>query len=66
MLVKCFADSKPYEAPNHRGVLGLRLQGFGPGGPANQWVGFSQILPGGGGGRIRRRSRRSMSCWRGG
>jgi quercetin dioxygenase-like cupin family protein len=50
MLVKRFADSKPYEAPNHRGVLGLRLQGFEPGGPANQWVGFSQILPGGGAG----------------
>ena len=50
MLVKRFADAKPYEAPNHRGVVGLRLQGFEEGGPANQWVGLSQYLPGGGAG----------------
>jgi quercetin dioxygenase-like cupin family protein len=50
MLVKRFAEAKPYEAPNHRGVAGLRLQGFEPGGPTNQWVGYSQFLPGGGAG----------------
>ena len=50
MLVKRFADAKPYEAPNHRGVVGLRLQGFEPEGPKNQWVGLSQFLPGGGAG----------------
>ena len=50
MLVKRFADAKPYEAPNHRGVVGLRLQGFETGGPKNQWVGLSQFLPGGGAG----------------
>lgn len=50
MLVKRFQDAKPYEAPNHRGVAGLRLQGFEAGGPRNQWVGCSQILPGGGAG----------------
>jgi len=50
MLVKRFADAKPYEAPNHRGVVGLRLQGFEPGGPTNQWLGYSQYLPGGGAG----------------
>lgn len=50
MLVKRFADAKPYEAPNHWGVVGLRLQGFEPGGPTNQWIGFSQFLPGGGAG----------------
>ena len=50
MHVKRFADAKPYEAPNHRGVVGLRLQGFEPGGPTNQWVGLSQFLPGGGAG----------------
>jgi quercetin dioxygenase-like cupin family protein len=50
MHVKCFSDAKPYEAPNHRGVVGLRLQGFEPGGPTNQWVGLSQFLPGGGAG----------------
>jgi hypothetical protein len=50
MLVKRFADAAPYEAPNHRGVVGLRLQGFEEGGPTNQWLGFSQFLPGGGAG----------------
>ncbi len=50
MFVKRFADAKAYEAPNHRGVTGLRLQGFEDGGPTNQWVGYSQFLPGGGAG----------------
>jgi quercetin dioxygenase-like cupin family protein len=50
MLATRFADAKPYEAPNHRGVVGLRLQGFEAGGPTNQWVGLSQFLPGGGAG----------------
>ena len=50
MFVKRFEDAKPYDAPNHRGVVGLRLQGFAPGGPTNQWVGLSQFLPGGGAG----------------
>lgn len=50
MHLKRFADAKPYEAPNHRGVVGLRLQGFEPGGPTKQWVGYSQFLPGGGAG----------------
>lgn len=50
MLVKRFDEAKPYDAPNHRGVHGLRLQGFEEGGPTNQWIGFSQFLPGGGAG----------------
>ncbi|MYK31277.1 MAG: cupin domain-containing protein [Boseongicola sp. SB0670_bin_30] len=50
MLVKRFSDAGPYEAPNHWGVTGLRLQGFEDGGPENQWVGLSQFLPGGGAG----------------
>ena len=50
MLVKRFDAAQPYEAPNHWGVAGLRLQGFEDGGPENQWVGFSQFLPGGGAG----------------
>lgn len=50
MLTKRFDEAKPYEAPNHRGVVGLRLQGFEQGGPKNQWVGLSQFLPGGGAG----------------
>jgi quercetin dioxygenase-like cupin family protein len=50
MFAKRFAEAKPYEAPNHRGVFSLRLQGFEEGGPKNQWVGLSQFLPGGGAG----------------
>ena len=50
MHLKRFAEAKPYDAPNHRGVVGLRLQGFEPDGPTNQWVGLSQFLPGGGAG----------------
>ena len=50
MLVKRFANAALYEAPNHRGVVGLRLQGFEEGGPKNQWIGYSQFLPGGGAG----------------
>ena len=50
MLVKRFEDAAVYEAPNHRLVVGLRLQGFEEGGPTNQWIGLSQFLPGGGAG----------------
>ncbi|WP_299153831.1 cupin domain-containing protein [uncultured Tateyamaria sp.] len=50
MHLKRFADATTYEAPNHWGVTGLRLQGFEDGGPENQWVGLSQFLPGGGAG----------------
>jgi len=50
MHVKRFQDARPYDAPNHWGVVGLRLQGFEADGPKNQWVGLSQFLPGGGAG----------------
>ncbi len=50
MHLKRFQDAQPYDAPNHRGVVGLRLQGFEPNGPTNQWIGLSQFLPGGGAG----------------
>ena len=50
MHLKRFADAEAYDAPNHWGVSGLRLQGFEEGGPENQWIGFSQFLPGGGAG----------------
>lgn len=50
MLVKRFYEAQTYDAPNHWGVTGLRLQGFEDDGPKNQWVGFSQFLPGGGAG----------------
>lgn len=50
MHLKRFENAQAYEAPNHFGVAGLRLQGFEEGGPTNQWVGLSQFLPGGGAG----------------
>jgi len=50
MHVKPFEEARPYVAPNHRDCLGLRLQGFEPEGPKNQWIGLSQFLPGGGAG----------------
>lgn len=50
MKLKRFEDAEAYEAPNHFGMVGLRLQGFEEGGPENQWVGISQFLPGGGAG----------------
>ncbi len=50
MLVKRFAEAKPYEAPNHYGMRSLRLQGFEAGGPTQSWVGLSHFLPGGGAG----------------
>jgi quercetin dioxygenase-like cupin family protein len=50
MLVKRFADAKPYQAPNHYDVRALRLQGFESGGPTESWVGLSHLLPGGGAG----------------
>lgn len=50
MLLKRFEDAETYDAPNHFGVTGLRLQGFEKGGPENQWIGLSQFLPNGGAG----------------
>lgn len=50
MHFKRFKDAQPYDAPNHFGTVGLRLQGFEDDGPKNQWVGLSQFLPGGGAG----------------
>ncbi|MEP2978623.1 MAG: cupin domain-containing protein [Lentilitoribacter sp.] len=50
MLLKRFEDAETYDAPNHFGVTGLRLQGFEDGGPENQWIGLSQFLPNGGAG----------------
>jgi quercetin dioxygenase-like cupin family protein len=48
MKVKRFSEAARHDAPNHRGFMGLRLQGFEPDGPKNQWVGISHFLPGGG------------------
>jgi quercetin dioxygenase-like cupin family protein len=50
MKVTRFAQAQPYEAPNHRDVRALRLQGFAEGGPRRFWTGLSHFLPGGGAG----------------
>jgi quercetin dioxygenase-like cupin family protein len=50
MLVKHFADAKPYEAPNHRACTTLRLFGAEAGGSQGLIVGISHFLPGGGAG----------------
>ena len=50
MLVKRFADAKPYAAPNHRNYSSLRLFGADAGGPRQFVVGLSHFLPGGGAG----------------
>jgi mannose-6-phosphate isomerase-like protein (cupin superfamily) len=48
MKITRFAEAKPYEAPKHYDMRGLRLQGWGVSESANFWVGLSQFLPGGG------------------
>jgi quercetin dioxygenase-like cupin family protein len=50
MLVKKFADAKPYEAPNHRACTTLRLFGAEAGGSQALVVGVTHFLPGGGAG----------------
>lgn len=50
MKLTRFAEARPYEAPNHRDMRALRLQGFMDGGPQNFMVGLSHFLPGGGAG----------------
>jgi quercetin dioxygenase-like cupin family protein len=50
MLVKRFAEAKPYEAPNHRHYTSLRIFGAEAGGPKRFVVGLSYFLPGGGAG----------------
>jgi quercetin dioxygenase-like cupin family protein len=41
-------EARPYEAPKHHGMVGLRLQGFDASPSESFWVGLSQFLPGGG------------------
>ncbi len=50
MRVARYNEASHYQAPNHRDVRSLRLQGFEDDGPKNQWVGLSHFLPGGGAG----------------
>ena len=48
MQVVRLADAKPYQAPGHYDMCGLRLQGFEASGTESFWVGLSNYLPGGG------------------
>ena len=48
MQVTRFSEAKPYEAPKHYDMRGLRLQGWDVSDSSNFWVGLSQFLPGGG------------------
>jgi quercetin dioxygenase-like cupin family protein len=48
MHVTRLPDARPYEAPKHFDMRGLRLQGFDASPAENFWVGLSCFLPGGG------------------
>lgn len=48
MKITRYNDAKPYEAPKHFDMRGLRLQGFSDDGPSFAWTGMSHFLPGGG------------------
>jgi mannose-6-phosphate isomerase-like protein (cupin superfamily) len=50
MEVRRFAETKTYEAPNHRNYASRRLFGLDAGGPKQFVVGLSHFLPGGGAG----------------
>lgn len=47
MQVTRFDTAKPYSAPGHNGIAGLRLQGYEASDAQAFWVGVSQFLPGG-------------------
>lgn len=46
MQVTRFDSAKPYSAPGHNGIAGLRLQGYEASDAQAFWVGLSQFLPG--------------------
>lgn len=48
MQVIRIEDAKPYEANNHHGMRGLRLQGWEASPTKTFWTGLSYFLPGGG------------------
>jgi quercetin dioxygenase-like cupin family protein len=48
MEVTHLDDARPYEAPKHFDMRGLRLQGFDASPAESFWVGLSHFLPGGG------------------
>jgi quercetin dioxygenase-like cupin family protein len=48
MEVVRLEEAKPYQAPRHSDMRGLRLQGYEASGGESFWVGLSYFLPGGG------------------
>jgi quercetin dioxygenase-like cupin family protein len=48
MDVTPLAAARPYQAPKHHNMVGLRLQGFDASATDAFWVGLSHFLPGGG------------------
>jgi quercetin dioxygenase-like cupin family protein len=48
MHVTRITDAKPYEAPKHFDMRGLRLQGYEASPTERFWVGLSHFLPAGG------------------
>ena len=48
MRVNRIVDARPYEAPKHFDMRGLRLQGFDASPAEGFWIGLSHFLPGGG------------------
>jgi uncharacterized cupin superfamily protein len=48
MHVTRIEDARPYDAPKHHDMVGLRLQGWDVSPTSAFWVGLSQFLPGGG------------------
>ena len=48
MEVTRFAEAKPYVAPGHYDMRGLRLQGCDASAASFAWTGLSHFLPGGG------------------
>lgn len=50
MIVRKFAQARPYEAPNHRDYKSFRVFGAEMGGSQTLVFGISHFLPGGGAG----------------
>jgi len=48
MEITRIGDARPYEAPKHFDMVGLRLHGWDASGAESFWVGLSHFLPGGG------------------
>lgn len=50
ITVTRIGNARAYDAPNHFGVVGRRLQGLDAGGAQSYWIGVSDFEPGGGAG----------------